>query len=502
MGKGMQTMMRNVAVKAVLGRRILISTKVGPQNWMLLLISTLVWSYVSTMYSLSQELLPPTDCPSVEFTFVPNYGSSEDLKGRIHNVDPNDFKIAVYIFVEGSGWWTKPTFAEALTPIGPDSTWTTDITTGGNDAYATKIHASLLPNGIEPPLSNGLAILPASLDSLSIADVDTTRNPRSIRFSGYEWLVKASAVKVGPGPNYFSDSMENVWVDNDGQLHLKITNRNGEWQCSEVILDSSLCYGSYVFKVGSKVGQINENAVLGLFTWDNDAPNEFYREVDIEFSPWGVVTDPNAQYVVQPWNRPGNRHRWMLPDTLELSTHSFEWSADRISFVSAKGHQISSSDDSVIHSWMYTGANIPTCGAENVRINLWLFNGYPPTDNSEIEVIISKFEYTKLDTDNAIDQVTRSDVSRYSLLQNYPNPFNSSTVICFELSRPSKVSVELFDVLGHKIRTLVNSSLASGSYTTIWDGRNQNLLLMPSGVYLMRMQADKFSTIKKLMFLR
>ncbi len=317
------------------------------------------------------------------------------MTGRVYNVNPDSFKVAVYIYV-GSGWWNQPTFAEPLTPIQSDSTWITDITTGGNDAYATKIHAFLLSNGIEPPQARGLSRLPASLDTLSVADVVTIRNPRTIFFSGYEWWVKVSAPKVGPGPNYFSDSEENVWVDNQDQLHLKITNKNGKWYCAEVILNESLGYGNYIFKLASKVGQINENAVLGLFTWDDHAPNEFYREIDIELSRWGVANGPNAQYVVQPYDYPGNLIKWMQPFELDSSTHIFVWQPDSISFLSVKGHQTSAPYDSLIQYWNYTGPNIPTSGEENARINLWLFRGQSPTDTSEIEVIISKFEYNKI----------------------------------------------------------------------------------------------------------
>src|SRR5436305_806293 len=65
-------------------------------------------------------------------------------------------------------------------------------------------------------------------------------NGRTISFSGYTWAVKASTGRVGPGPNYFSDSTNNVWVDTQGRLHLKITKVGGRWNCAEVINQQSL----------------------------------------------------------------------------------------------------------------------------------------------------------------------------------------------------------------------------------------------------------------------
>ncbi|MBI3195275.1 MAG: hypothetical protein HYZ34_12545 [Ignavibacteriae bacterium] len=219
---------------------------------------------------------------------------------------------------------------------------------------------------------------------------------RTISFSGYEWSVKNSESALwGPGPNYFSESPSNVWVDSFGRLHLKITGRNNLWQCSEVILNQTLGYGYYVFHLAeNSAGQMNENGVLGLFTWDDTAVSENYREIDIEFAKWGNAGDPtNAQFVVQPWNTPGNLVRWTFPLTAETSAHWFDWQADSITFGSVKGTNIFPPYDSLITSWKYTGEDIPSAGTERVHLNLWLINGLAPTDSQEIEIIVSKFEF-------------------------------------------------------------------------------------------------------------
>ena len=76
---------------------------------------------------------------------------------------------------------------------------------------------------------------------------------RVISFSGYDWVVSASGEeKAGPGPNYFSDSHENVWVDDQGRFHLKITYRDGRWNCARVELARHTGYGKYVFYVSSR----------------------------------------------------------------------------------------------------------------------------------------------------------------------------------------------------------------------------------------------------------
>jgi hypothetical protein len=435
--------------------------------------------------------------PIIEFTYVPPYGSSNDLEGRVVNVNPPDYKVAVYIFVEGAGWWTKPTFAQPLTPIESDSTWTCDITTGGSDIYATKIHAFLLPNGVDPPLVDGDAALPETLYTISVANVYTIRIPKAISFSGYEWWVKASMTPVGPGPNYFSDSTENVWVDGQGQLHLKITQRNGKWYCPEVICKNSPGYGKYVFYVSGRIGQLDRNVVLGLFTWD-DSPEESHREIDIEFSRWGVESDTNAQYVVQPWDQTGNRHRWMMLELPDSSTHSFEWKPDSIYFLSVEGHQSIPPFDSILHSWVYKGSNIPTHGNENARINLWLFNGSAPADTNKLEVVISKFEYSP---DTSVDVEYEGSVtnipSSYTLYQNYPNPFNPITKIRFTLPKSSYVILGVFNLLGQELETLVSRKYVAGEYEVEWTAKNY-----ASGVYLCRLQAGEVAETKKLVLLK
>ena len=328
--------------------------------------------------------------PTIEFTNVPQYGSFENVQGRVTNVTPADYKVSVYKYV--SGWWTKPTFQNPLTSINPDGSWSCDITTGGYDQYATKVKAYLIPNGYNPPQLSGQEIFPPELELKSVASIEAVKKAeRRILFSGLEWIVKSSIIPVGPGLNYFSDSTQSVRVDGEGQLHLKIININGKWHSAEVISVKSFGYGKYIFHIASRIDQIDKNAVLGLFTWDDSAPQYHYREIDIEASKWGQITNDNMQYVVQPWNVASNMHRFNMVLSGANSTHSFDWKPDIITFLSLEGKN-------VIGSWVYSGNDIPPPGVENVRMNLWLFDpnnvlGLPPSDGKEVEVVINRFEF-------------------------------------------------------------------------------------------------------------
>lgn len=335
---------------------------------------------------------------TIDFTYIPPYGESGYLRGIVTNVAPADYKVACYTYV--SGWWTKPTFASPLTTINSDGSWACNIVTGGSDQYSTKERAYVVPNGYNPPQMSGQEIFPADLDANAVAKKEAPRKlERIINFSGRDWIVKFSVIPTGPGLNYFSDNNDSVWVDAQGQLHLKIIKAGDTWYSSEVILKDSLGYGEYVFYIASRADQIDKNAVLGMFTWDTFAPSNNYREIDIEISRWGQDANGNSQFVVQPWYRSSNMHRFNADFGGNYSVQVFNWSAQKVSFKSLRGLNASSQNSSdLINSWDYTGSDIPPPGGENARINLWLFDpanvlGKPPSDGKEVEVVIREFKF-------------------------------------------------------------------------------------------------------------
>jgi hypothetical protein len=211
--------------------------------------------------------------------------------------------------------------------------------------------------------------------------------PTQITWSGRTWQLKSSQSKVGPGPNYFSASPENVWVDASGRLHLRLTFRNGRWNCPELIGTQTLGYGTYVFEIASPVANLDPNVVLGLFTWSDKAPAA-HREIDVEFARWGNAGDPtNAQYVVQPYDLAGHLHRLSQPAAAAPTVHGFTWRRGRIDFASS---DLVGWD----HDWSYVGSDVPPSRDERVRLNLWLFGGAAPTNGQEVEVVVTRFTFT------------------------------------------------------------------------------------------------------------
>lgn len=226
---------------------------------------------------------------------------------------------------------------------------------------------------------------------------------------------------MGPGPNYFGGTSDNVWLDQDSLLHLRITRRNNQWYCGEVISTKEFGYGTYIFTVGGGLDTMNERAVFGLFTWsDYTFYEQANSEVDVEFARWGNANDPQLlTYSVQPvwFDNPSpyiERTRRPSIATSALrnpTTHVFTWTPDTVFWYSYVGETYPGNQ--LLASWKYDKGNIPRIKMEggrfsnpivipapsnttNVRFNLWLLAGQGPASNRESEVVIKRFEFRPL----------------------------------------------------------------------------------------------------------
>jgi hypothetical protein len=87
--------------------------------------------------------------------------------------------------------------------------------------------------------------------------------------------------------------------------------------------------------------------------------------------------------------------------------------------------------------------------------------------------------------------------SSYSLSQNYPNPFNPSTQIRFTIPEKTNVKLEVYNLIGQKVADLVNSELSAGEYSITFNASG-----LSSGIYLYRLQAGNFSSVKKMILMK
>lgn len=141
---------------------------------------------------------------------------------------------------------------------------------------------------------------------------------------------------------------------------------------------------------------------------------------------------------------------------------------------------------------------------------------------------LQNYDFTVAEFDNAGDENHQTDVSVHTLTfaavgigddedtnraplsfrldQNYPNPFNPSTVISYVVPGSSgsaaNVRLEIFDLRGHLVRSLVNERKTGGEYSVHWDGKDQNGSRINSGIYIYRLQTGEMTAFRKMTLLK
>jgi hypothetical protein len=107
-----------------------------------------------------------------------------------------------------------------------------------------------------------------------------------------------------------------------------------------------------------------------------------------------------------------------------------------------------------------------------------------------------KFTFT---TPPAVVSVEDANIpTKFQVFQNYPNPFNPSTIIRFTLPQQSLVKLEVYDILGQRVKELINTELTAGTHEVLF-----NASTLASGVYFYMLNVkDKFFDVKKMILLR
>jgi len=93
-------------------------------------------------------------------------------------------------------------------------------------------------------------------------------------------------------------------------------------------------------------------------------------------------------------------------------------------------------------------------------------------------------------------------VVRTELKGNYPNPFNPETTIAYSVKETLPVTIEIYNLKGQKVTTLVNETLVPGNYSIVWKGLDDNNHPVASGVYFFKMNAGKYSSTKKMIMMK
>ena len=122
----------------------------------------------------------------------------------------------------------------------------------------------------------------------------------------------------------------------------------------------------------------------------------------------------------------------------------------------------------------------------------------PPDDSLQASYPASSVCVTVV----VVSRKSESLPKAFALSQNYPNPFNPSTVIKYDLPEDCHVDLTLYNILGQKVKTLINEHQSAGYRMVHWHGRDDEGKEIASGLYFYRIETPKYSETKKMILLR
>src|SRR5580698_4397460 len=321
---------------------------------------------------------PKNSAPTVAFSKVP--AAYQENPYKIHIFKSRDYKtdiiegrstgarpgqrIVLYTKTDGR-WSVYRRSSQAFTNIETDGRWKASIQLG------TQYAALLVDPTYNPPdQTESLPIVGNGVVTLAVVNGEgpapVLPSPRILNFSGYEWTTSSGPIFRAGSRNFFNPA--NVWTDEKGALHLRISGSSGKWAAAEVKLTRSLGYGTYRFQVRD-VSHLEPSALLTLIAWDGVGTESTRRELDIELGRWGYLENTNVNYVVQPYYVPANFVAFRVPPG--AYTHSFRWEPGQVMFSTLAGS--GDTGDRIINRHVFT-SGVPTPEGESVRIALYVFH--------------------------------------------------------------------------------------------------------------------------------
>ena len=121
---------------------------------------------------------------------------------------------------------------------------------------------------------------------------------------------------------------------------------------------------------------------------------------------------------------------------------------------------------------------------------------YDVSDQYVIIIDNLEFSTTSNENDETVPVVTTG------LLGNYPNPFNPETVINYNLANDNNISIEVFNIRGQKVKTLIDAYQKSGSHSIVWNGKDDNGRQVGSGMYFYKMRSGSYTSTRKMILMK
>jgi len=318
------------------------------------------------------------------------------------------------------------------------------------------------------------------------------------RNEGNQYFIKTTSQQVGTIVSDPGLGLTNVWgdFDNDGALDCIVTNddfpnryykNNNDGTFTRIFnLEITAGNGPHF---GITAGDYNKDGFLDLYIAGTNQTKGLFRNdshnghswVNIKCIGVGGSTGSNFSAIgtkIKAKTTINGNPVWQIREV--SSQNSFN-AMNMLNVHFGFGDAVII--DSLVIEW--------TRGIKDVYINVEVNKFYEAVEGIGISLV------------TPVNDELHTNPSEFNLFQNYPNPFNPSTTISYSLPQEAVVSILIYNMIGQKIRTLIDfKDYSAGMYETNWNGRDDFGKEVASGTYIYRMHAGDIIKSRKLILLR
>ena len=321
----------------------------------------------------------------------------------------------------------------------------------------------------------------------------------------------------GSMPNYWADTYTgNIWLIDDADFGVNVFEDTGELRKYEI---QEFSGNTYIYILSFWFDDF-EGAGQGMITieWIGNlvSADTLIRRDTLHWARGDFELPPNWRgYIVDEFmsDNSGSELGYLLQDSLTLysiSENTMLWRAGGMSGGLFARHYYSSGVFNYVPNimcWDYSTGNYLFFDAADGSLSGILlisedleFSLTEDIDNNGTYELIARegnlLEIFLVEVMISMDDQA-STLPEYISFANYPNPFNSSTTIEYGLPEAAHVNIEIYDLLGRKVETLMNEEQEAGTYQIVWDAGDRS-----SGVYFYRITSGGFTEAKRMVLLK
>ena|GEM_PF-2066956 len=263
-------------------------------------------------------------------------------------------------------------------------------------------------------------------------------------------------------------------------------------QCQDHVDPANSLDKTYTFGVGTAEITITESYEVGQLGGEM---TDGTTDVRLTF-PVGALDDTTTITIATADNLPE------LPDSVASIGLYYHFGPDGIQFNDSVSIRVPFTDEDLANASVTDPIDIPVYFYSTSK-GVWVRLEVLDADLDYIYVKVTEFCYLvfgKVEPKVGVeDKSDSSNLTNFMLMHNNPNPFNPETSIRYQIPHSCQVTLQIYNSLGQRIRTLVNSYQTVGIYSVKWDGFDDNAKTTGSGIYIYILTADEMCIAKKML---